>query len=245
MAAHGSYKRVFLVSTAAVLLGVGVYLGGAGTGPAAALENAASESAPRELPAARPPADAEVRPVPVPSAAPPVAASSGEAVEEPESPEARRAAAMSGEAAFIALEESFEAYMDQWGGYGLDDSSERSTQDQFLRDALRTKADALEELQVAYDEIATHEAPEWTARALSRQGALQEEMAVWLEALPGPTYLTEEQREMYVQAIYEKADGHRQQASALYQDALEQTAEGDRAALEEALERVATDEEEE
>lgn len=128
--------------------------------------------------------------------------------------------------AFDVLDEPFEAYLDQWG-LRIDPETGRAAQDMKLRAAMQAKTDALSELSAQYHEIADSGDEYWARNAQVRIGDLREEMAVWLELLPYPSYLNEEQYEIYDRATQAMAIEHRTAAAEAYDAALADLPEDD------------------
>lgn len=127
---------------------------------------------------------------------------------------------------FGKLEEPFEAYLDQWG-IRIDPETGRAEQDMQLRDAMQAKAEAMSALSERYRELADAGDESWSRHAEVRLGDLQEEMAAWLELLPYPSYLNEDQYAVYDQAIQAMAVDHRTAAAEAYEAALTDLPEDD------------------
>jgi hypothetical protein len=92
---------------------------------------------------------------------------------------------------------------------------------------MRAKAEALSELSAQYRELADAGDEQWSRHAEVRLGELQEEMAAWLELLPYPSYLSENQLAAYDSAVQAMAIDHRTAAAEAYEAAIADLPEDD------------------
>jgi hypothetical protein len=140
-----------------------------------------------------------------------------------------------------ATQASFERFLTPID-FELDPEESPEARDGRLREALSIKSAALKVLDTSLNEIVAAGDPRHVAHAQRRIGAVHEEMAAWLEAMPDPTGVPEASLEVYRARIAEKAHDQRVIAQAAYTAALEATAdEALRAELRVDLDRVASD----
>lgn len=120
------------------------------------------------------------------------------------------------------------------------DGLERADEDVAMAKVLRRKAEALMNAETALAAAADGAEPVWRVRALQDLGDVYLGMADALEGFPHPSYLTDEQSEVYQRGLNAKAAVQLDKAHSVWQLALE--AAGDAqlptGTLDERLERI-------
>ncbi|MCK6523657.1 tetratricopeptide repeat protein [Myxococcota bacterium] len=96
----------------------------------------------------------------------------------------------------------------------------RAQEDKALTDSLFKKAKALQAIEATYADIINTGAGEWGLAALVRLGQAYENFGQALLKSYVPSYLTDEQRSMYVMGLEDKAWTQRQKAAESYRLAL-------------------------
>jgi len=115
----------------------------------------------------------------------------------------------------------------------------RREQDLALSQLLRSKSQAFRETEQAYIEALETVDPEWRVEIHLTLGDLYEQMADGLVHMVRPSYLTDEQDEIYRMALEDKAQGPRRMAREAFELALEEAEEiGSEAQAEVAYARV-------
>ncbi len=121
---------------------------------------------------------------------------------------------------FVLAEEQFQKFLSM----KIDGKSEkrlnRRDQDKFLLKQLSDKAKAMMELEKTYTVVVGEGAGEWGLAALVRLGSAYENMSETLRTSYIPTYLTEDQKELYVMGLEDKAYPQVEKAAAAYELAL-------------------------
>ena len=96
----------------------------------------------------------------------------------------------------------------------------RAQEDKALTDSLFKKAKALQAIEVTYSDIINTGAGEWGLAALVRLGQAYENFGQSLLKSYVPSYLTEDQRELYTMTLEDKAYPQTEKAVAAYDTAL-------------------------
>ncbi len=125
---------------------------------------------------------------------------------------------------FKLAEPQFEKYAAAVIG-GVRPGSSRKSEDKQLGDALKKKAELLVETEKVYAEIIKTGAGEWGLAGLVKLGEVYENMAKSLEDSHIPSYLTEDQVEMYTMALEDKVYPQQEKAVAAYKAALDKSYE--------------------
>lgn len=121
---------------------------------------------------------------------------------------------------FILSEAQFQSYMAlRIDGPG-DKKVPQKQADKMLLEQLRAKTKALAELEQTYVNIVATGAGEWGLASLTRLGQAYENMAESFLKSWIPTYLTEDQKEIYTMTLQDKAYPQVERAVAAYSQAL-------------------------
>jgi tetratricopeptide (TPR) repeat protein len=97
--------------------------------------------------------------------------------------------------------------------------------DKLLKDQLVAKTKAMKALEETYGNIVSTGAGEWGLASLVKLGQAYENMAETLKSSYVPSYLTDDQKELYGMAIIDKAYPQTQKAAAAYSEALKKAYE--------------------
>lgn len=108
---------------------------------------------------------------------------------------------------------------------GIKPGTPRKQEDKMLGDALKKKAEALGKTEKLYTDIIKTGAGEWGIAALVRLGQVYENMGESLKTSHVPTYLTDDQREIYQMAIEDKVYPQIEKAVAAYSSATQKSYE--------------------
>lgn len=108
---------------------------------------------------------------------------------------------------------------------GLGPGASRKAEDKALMDSLSKKAKALAETEATFTKVVSTGAGEWGLAALVALGRAYEDMAHTLRTGDTPSYLTPEQRELYMMQIEDRAYIQEEKAVNAYKLALDKSYE--------------------
>ena len=121
---------------------------------------------------------------------------------------------------FILSEAQFQSYMNMKIDGPGDKKVPQKQADKMLLEQLRAKTKALAELEATYVNIVGTGAGEWGLASLTRLGQAYENMAESFLKSWIPSYLTEDQKEIYTMTLQDKAFPQIEKAVAAYSQAL-------------------------
>jgi hypothetical protein len=120
---------------------------------------------------------------------------------------------------FILAEPQFGAFMAQ-KIKGPDRKLPQKQEDKFLKEQLVGKLKAMQAVEKTYTDILNAGAGEWGLASLCRLGQVYENMAESLTNSAAPSYLTEDQLEIYRMQLEDTAYPNVERATAAYSQAL-------------------------
>jgi hypothetical protein len=96
------------------------------------------------------------------------------------------------------------------------DGLDREAEDKLLRETLQSKVQAMSHAEEALAAATSAGEPRWRVLAYRDLGGLHAEMAEVVRHFPSPSYLTDDQRTVYRQAIVERGFVQQQRAAGIY-----------------------------
>lgn len=120
---------------------------------------------------------------------------------------------------FILAEPEFQAYMAR-KITGPDRKLSQKAEDKLLTDQLVGKAKALQSVEATYTAILNTGAGEWGLASLVKLGQVYENMSESLRTSAAPSYLTDDQEEIYRMTLEDKAFPQVEKAVTAYSEAL-------------------------